>query len=148
MLLKRYEVHLKAMKNKYTPQQVDYAFADMNEIGDDRRMPLAKALSILERDLIDKLAEEVRFICCHSGIFGFQLRLKSEYLKGKKAVIFLSEEVFKGEEEEIRHTILHETAHYVLKHKCLFDFSIGEEDKLEAQEVEADALMRKWLKEA
>lgn len=136
------------MKNKYTPQQVDYAFADMNEIGDEQRMLLATALSILEKDLIDRIADEACFICCHSGILGFQLWLKSKYLKGKKVIIFLSEEVFKGEEKEILHTILHEVAHYVLKHKCIFDFPIGEEDKMKFQEVEAEVLVEKWLKQA
>lgn len=135
----------KKMKNKYTPEQIEYDFADMNEISVDQIFPLTKALSILEKDLVDKIVAEVYFICCHSGILGFHLWLKSEYLKGKKAIIFLSEEAFKGEEKDIRDRILHEVAHYVLKHKSVFD--LDEVKMMDVQEVKADALVKKWLKQ-
>lgn len=135
----------KDFNNKYTWQQVDYAFAGMDEISDDQRMPLAKALSVLDKDLVDKIADEIIFISSNPDTFAFCLPLDANHLRNKKGLIFLSESVFRLNEGKFRRTILHEVAHYILKHKCIFDFEIGD-DKMDLQEEAADKLVEKWLK--
>ncbi len=82
-----------------------------------------------------------------SLIIALCLPLNTIQLEDKKAIIFLSDELSKLSRKEIKATILHEVAHYVLKHKCLFDFEGNEVNKeCLRQEKEADRLVKKWCK--
>ena len=136
--------------NKYTPEEVDYAFGGINELSDDQRIPFANAVSILDKKLVDKIIEEIYFVSSNPTTRAFQLPLNAKHLQGKKSIIFLSEGLFSLKKEEVARTILHEVAHHILKHKCLFNFTEKEILKTGRsakylQEDEADELVKKWI---
>jgi hypothetical protein len=130
---------------RYTAEQIIYAFAGLNEISDEEEVIIADALAILDKKLVDRIVDEVYFISA-ALIKALCLPLSTSQLKGKKAIIFITNELFNQKRKEMKQDILHEVAHYVLQHKCLFDF---EGDKMKGeyfrQEKEADKLVKKWL---
>lgn len=61
-----------------------------------------------------------------------------------KHFIFLSDELFEQDKEQIQYTIAHEIGHVILKHKN----SIGREQpqsEIKKQELEADLFAKKYL---
>lgn len=136
------------MKNKtkkYNSEEVDYLFGGMNEVNENQRYFIAEALSKLDKEIVDKLAEEVLFVASYEDRCFF-LPLNAKHLEIKKG-IFFSEGLFNEKDDFIIKIILHEVAHFILKHKCLFDFEEGKEAEKDKQEEEADELVKKWLKE-
>ena len=131
--------------SRYTAEQIIYAFAGLNEISDEEEAITADALTILDKNLVDKIVHDVYFISS-SHIKALCLPLSTSQLKGKKAIIFLSPELSKLKRNEMKQDILHEIAHYALQHKCLFDFEV---DKMHRaylrQEKAADKLVKKWI---
>jgi Zn-dependent protease with chaperone function len=130
---------------RYTAEQIIYAFAGLNEISNEEEMTIADAPTILDRKLVDRIVHDVYFVSS-SLIKALCLPLSTSQLKGKRAIIFISDELLNQQNKEIKLNILHEIAHYVLKHKCLFDFEgDGMDKKYMQQEKEADKLVKKWL---
>ncbi|MDP8258841.1 MAG: hypothetical protein P9L90_05420 [Candidatus Aadella gelida] len=138
------------MNKKYNRQDIHYLLAGIYELDDSQLGWLMKSLAILDDQMIDKVTREVYFVASNHTLWAFYMRKNAFHLKQKRAIIFFSEQLFERKEEEIIHTILHEIAHHILKHKCLLDFSDSEmhlaEKLMEAQEKEADVLVRKWFK--
>lgn len=134
----------KTMLRHYSVEQIIYAFAGLNEISDEEERIIADALTILDKELVDRIVQDVYFISA-SLIKALCLPLSTSQLKGKKAIIFLSDGLSKLTRKEIKQDILHEIAHYALRHKCLFDFELDKMNReyLE-QEKEADRLVKKW----
>jgi len=133
------------IKKRYTAEQVRYALAGLNEISDEEEEILSDALAVLDKELVDKIASEVYFISA-SLIKAVCLPLDTVQLKGKKAIIFISNELLKQGEAGIKQDLLHEVAHHILKHKCLFDFDEAKmRQEVLRQEKEADNLVKKWI---
>lgn len=136
---------------KYTWDYIDYLFGGTNVIGENQRALIAKALSVLNNDLIDKITEEVWFVASNKNEWAFQTPLQCRFLENRKSIIFLSEGLFKENQEKIMHVILHEVAHHVLGHKHAFDLyhECGEEEASVIKnryEKEAEGLVSEWLR--
>lgn len=127
----------------YTSEEIDY----MLDVARDTltikfRNGVCKALSILDKKIVDKIINRVLFISsdfikesstCHL--------ILNSYAK-HKVIIFLSENLLKKSETGLTKAILHEVAHFYLKHKQCFDLN---EIEIKKQENEADNLANKWL---
>jgi len=128
---------------KYTIKEVSNKFGDILE--ENNRVYLMKALSSLDKEIVDKIAEEVLFTDSRDG-YAYHIPLNSRYLKERKSIIFLSYYLKEKTEEDAIKIILHEIAHYYLNHKTLFDFPLDEIDKFYMQDKEADKQVEEWLK--
>jgi len=148
----------------YTPEEIHYKMDWLTTLDDDElRCMLAKALSKVPTAVVDKLIDE----CLVLMINDVDGRYIPKNFLRKYHLILLSEQILNYDEDKRDRAILHEVAHFYLKHKmglvdtltpkeakakALIDKRFGkpllarstpEED--EAQENEADALVEKWL---
>lgn len=131
------------MKERYTPEEVDYGFAGFNEVDEVFRIILAKAISKLPMKIVDWTTKNLLFISSSDEYFAFYLP-KHEW-KHKKGFIFLSEALKNESEEKQTFQIAHEIAHVKLNHKSPV-FSDLTEIEMKRQEKEADELANKWLR--
>jgi len=127
------------MKEKYTPEEVDYGFAGFNEVDEAFRIILAKAISKLPRKVVDWITKNLLFISSSNEYFAFYLP-KHEW-KHKKGFVFLSETLRNESEENQTFKIAHEIAHAKLNHKSPI-FSDLTEIKMKRQERK----QMNWLK--
>ena len=131
--------------SRYTPEQIANALADINELSDEQQYALIRALSVLDKELVDRIAQEVFFVGADPSTRGYYIPRSASIIKERKTIIFYTAKLFAQDSENVTKDILHEIAHHVLKHKSIFDFNIGEEHKMELQEKAADRLIGKWL---
>lgn len=105
------------------------------------REHVCKSILLLPQDLIELVCKTVWFMSSPEDAWAFTFRgaeLKERHL------IFLSDELFREPEKQIRYTILHEIGHVVLNHRN----SIGTtqtESEIKMQEQEADRFAKKYL---
>ena len=116
---------------KYTIEEIHYNLDIARDCLSEKFVSLVcKALTYLDKKIVDKVSDKVLFIS--SDIAGASyIPLKSEYTKDRKAIIFLSEFILKNEEKEILKDILHEVAHFYLKHKINLNLAEEEINKQE-----------------
>jgi hypothetical protein len=139
------------MKNKYYDAETIYdmqgAFFTMS---DDRlRHVIAEVFTRIPADVVDQVIDDCLYLIQDPEEGGTYF--PNTILKNKHICMFaypLFDEPKKGKV----FTILHETAHYYLKHKSPFEFdnptdpnSCGKQ--YNKQEKEADDLVDKWLKD-
>jgi Zn-dependent peptidase ImmA (M78 family) len=130
------------MKDRYTPEEVDYAFGGMNSVDEESRCIVAKAIANLPKKIVDWASVKVIFVSSSEEYLAFSLILK--YWKHIQGFIFLSEELRKKPEKTKTFTIAHEIAHQKLRHASpiLGNLTI---EQVDAQEQAADDLALKWL---
>jgi Zn-dependent peptidase ImmA (M78 family) len=117
-------------------------FGGINQVSEEFRLILAKAVSKLPEDIAEWAAENLLFISSSEEYWAFSLS-KDEW-NNKIGFVFLSEGL-KGEPEDKQaFTIAHEIAHHKLKHRSPI-FSRLSQEETEMQERTADKLAEKWL---
>ena len=126
---------------KYTIEEIHYNLDIAKDSLSEKFVSLVcKALTYLDKKIADKVSDKILFIS--SDIAGASyIPLKSECTKDRKAIIFLSEFILKNEEKEILKDILHEVAHFYLKHKINLNLA---KEEINKQEQEAETLAIKW----
>lgn len=129
------------VKDRYTPGEVDYAFGGMNELDEEFRCIVAKAMANLPKNIVDWASVKVLFVSSSEERVAFSLIFKG--LK-RQGFIFLSEALRKKPEKEKTFTIAHELAHQKLRHLHPAIEGLTYE-QADAQEQEADDLALKWL---
>ena len=108
------------------------------------RYVVAKSLSKLPIEIIDKVTENCLFIMPKIEELG--IYLPNDFIKDKQIFAF-PEKLLEKEEHEIEHTILHEVAHYYLKHKNALIHNLSAEE-YDRQEEEANKQVDKWLRKS
>ena len=121
---------------------------DNADVSNKYKKHICIALSLLDKEIVDKVLREVYFITCDREQ-GLHIPIKEMQEKGKTSIIFLSETMLNLTEElfEPKNTIkviLHEIGHFYLGHKTNIDLT---EEETARQEKEADEFAFKWLKE-
>ncbi len=127
---------------KLTPEEIHYDDAGVFTLGDDQlRALVSRALSRIPADVVEDLMDNCLMVMPLEAEKGTYL--SKELLEGKGLIAF-PEALLSWEYDEAEFTILHEVAHYVLNHQepILTDMNIEEYD---AQEAEANALVKQWL---
>jgi hypothetical protein len=133
----------KIIANSYTLDDINYAFGGVHALNDEQWGKFLRAVNILSNDLIDIIADEIYFTSCDKATLGWHVPLNATHLRNKKCIVFLPERLFELNPKKIRTTILHEIAHHILKHKCMFD--ITGKEKILKQERDANRLVKKWI---
>jgi Zn-dependent peptidase ImmA (M78 family) len=130
------------MIDKYTPETVDYMFGGINQIDEEFRVIIAKAIANLPKKIVDWATERLVFISSCDDCCAFTLNLKEwKHLIG---FIFLCEELRKEPEKTQTFMVAHEIAHRKLRHLSPILSNLSNE-QTDAQEQEADDLALKWL---
>lgn len=129
---------------RYTEEEVHYAVSENIEAFDIAMAIIIKSLSKLPARVVDKLAKGC-LILVPAEHEKRGMHLPRQYLKGKE-VIVLAEGIFELPMDETEYVILHEVAHFWLRHKSPVLESLGN-DVYERQEHEADEMVEKWLKD-
>lgn len=143
------------MKKKYKKEKIKKMlriYRDKGEmiLTDDEYDFFCTAISLLDKEIVDKIYKEVHFISFSPLLAEEKSRvarytnLTSCDLKNKKAIIHFFSEffVYDALEHERYHTIFHQIAHHILGHK---DFD-NQKEREEADR-NADELASKWLEE-
>lgn len=105
------------------------------------KQQVCEVLSLMPSDIIKFVTKKCWFMSSFSDSFGYAFTgndLKEKYL------IFLSDQLFDQDEEQIYYTIAHEIGHVILGHR---NSTLVKQEKSEIahQEREADAFARKYL---
>ena len=136
-------------KRYYTPKEVE------GYIGSNRILyhnllytNVAKALCKLPMHIADKVIKKCFFITYSGRIRGHCF---APSLINNRTIIYISwHHLKRAKQEKIEHTILHEIAHWFLKHgdsmlpNSHFNSTVVEVKK---KEMEADHIVKKWLQE-
>ena len=132
---------------RYTPELVHYQLGAISTLGNEELLQaLAKPISLLPYEIASRVIDKVIFIGPKPGQEGGYIppKVVKEILRGK-AVIHFSESIFDCSKEKRMKVILHEIAHFHLKHKSGLWFDLTIED-YEQQEKEAWEQVDKWLR--
>lgn len=141
---------MKKQKNKYEEweysiDEIDYALDCARDlIPYYARIPLAKALSLLPRKIIDFVVNNCIFISPEAESKGYWYSFNHPFFKGKKGFILLGDILWKAKPIERAFVIAHEVAHAFKGHNVLMT-EISNVEKQMKMEVEADKLAIKWL---
>ena len=118
----------------YFPEIQDKGFVDY----------LITALSLLDENTIDIIADRVIFISAEKYTRGIFVNHLSKRYKNKD-IVFLNISRYKNKKIIIS-IILHEIAHAYYRHKS-YQYDFGDSELYEKQENEADELAKKWYPE-
>lgn len=102
---------------------------------------ICKALLHLPDDTLKYVCKRVWFISSSDDAWAFVMKgseVKNRYL------IYLSDELFQENDDQITYTILHEVGHVVLKHRNSIGYS-QTKTEIRMQEKEADAFAKKYI---
>lgn len=125
----------------FTHEEIWYMDAGIFTLGDDNlRRIVCGIYAKIPIQVVNETMDNclmVMPLAAEKGCF-----LPEELLKGKN-LILLPEALFDEKPEDIEHTILHETAHFILKHTNTF---LEPDVDWEAQEREANDLVQRWRK--
>lgn len=133
------------MDNLYTPEMIDYNLDhSLGEIPEYARLPLAKSLALLPKEVIDFAIQNYVFLSEERSIDGSQWTFDHLNFKDKIGFILLSPNLWNKKPINIAFTIAHEVAHAFKGHaiKTCEDTEWKNHVK---REKEADKLAVKWL---
>jgi len=99
-----------------------------------------KVLSVMPKNIIEFVTENVWFVTSFEDAWAFTFTGNDFE---NRHVVFLSDDLFKQNKDQIYWTITHEIGHVVLGHKNRFLEKFGEE-KVRKQEDEADKFARQY----
>ena len=131
------------MNRKYTIEQVDYAFGGVNnQVSDDFRLVLDRALSKIAAEIVDWATMNILFLSSNDDSFAFFMNRKD--WKHFKGFVVFCESLKNNSEEEQAFTVAHELAHVKLGHRSPILARLSQEET-DRQEEKADALAKEWL---
>ncbi|SRR5258708_187283 len=122
--------------------EIKKAFGHKLIANDYTKRIIIETIQLLPDDLIKFVTKNCWFVSSFED--GWAFVVKGDEIKEQEYLIFLSDELIKEGESQMRYTILHEIGHVILGHRN----SIGEiQSKAEVrkQEKEADEFVRKYL---
>ena len=124
-------------------REIYYSFGGKLVGTDEMKQYICEVLALMEGDIIDYITSNCWFFGSVDDSLAFTFTgndLKDKHL------IFLSDELFTHDEEQIRYTIAHEIGHVLLGHR---NSIIEKQSKAEIsnQEREADEFARKYIKD-
>lgn len=102
---------------------------------------VCEVITLFPQEIIDFLIDHVWFFSSPDDAWAYTFR--GDDLQDKH-MIFLSDELFEENEDQIQYTIAHEIGHVILGHEN----SIGRkqtQSEIDKQEFEADQFARKYL---
>lgn len=105
---------------------------------------VCKTILYLPPELIEQVTHHVWFISSQDDAWAFTFRgsdIRDAHL------IFISDELLKADEAQIRYTILHEIGHVVSGHRNSLGGYTQTDSEIHRQEDEADLFARKMLVE-
>ncbi len=111
-----------------------YRFGDSNIVTDRELRLIAKSMTFLSLEIIDKITKDVIFA---SSEYGYAWHFPLKYIQDKKSMIFLSPHLLKMSKKKATHIILHEIGHFILKHKSPIYDNLNQKE-IKKQEKEAD----------
>jgi hypothetical protein len=131
------------LNQKYTLDEVDYAFGSMNnQVSDDFRVMLNRAISTAPKKVVDWTVTNILFVSSKEEAWAYTLN--PEDWPHVKGLVFLCETLKSQSSEKQTLYILHEIAHVRLRHRSPILSNLSQEES-ERQEREADKLARSWL---
>lgn len=135
--------------NYYVPEKLHYSQNIQFTMGnDDLSNLLSIILTRVPRKIVDKVLNNCLYLMPRTKEKGCYF--PNRVLKGKHIILFPDSLLKQSSKGQI-HTILHETAHYILKHKSPLEFPYTPDntdlEEYNRQEQEADNLVKKWLKD-
>lgn len=93
--------------------------------------------------MVKKILKGVVFLCCDETIYGTYINRKTNRYKNKDFVLLNAHMINQFDETEQIRIVLHEVAHFYLKHKNFTDYETPEQYDL--NEKAADKLVNEWL---
>lgn len=130
---------------RYTPEEVWQADGGILTLGEDELRELVSiALSRVPKAVADRVFKGCIFVMAKFE-WGAGTYIPKQLLRGK-CVIALSEKLMDEDRESAVRTILHEVAHFYLKHMPSGLVPGSSEDCECRQEEEADLAVDEWLK--
>jgi hypothetical protein len=106
----------------------------------DFREVLADIIYIVPRDVIDDVLDNCFFLMLNRDVSEGACYIPNKLI-AKKYILAFHDHLYSKDEEKKAHIILHEIAHYVLKH-----VDEGQtKDKYDNEEKDASALADKWI---
>jgi len=130
---------------RYDAEEVHHALDENLRAYDDAKAAIVHALTKVPSRVVDSLASKCLIIV--PSVVGLRgIHIPHKVLLGNEVIAF-AERVFDLPDDETERLILHQVAHFWLKHKsaALEGISKGE---VEQQEKEADELAARWKNEA
>lgn len=103
---------------------------------------IIKTILLLPEELINFVTKNCWFISSFED--GWAFVLKGNEIKNNEYLIFLSDELIRESEDQIRYTILHEIGHVILGHRNSI-VEVQSKAEVRKQEKEADGFARKYL---
>ena len=129
------------MPDYYRATEIHYLDAGLVTLGvDPLRNLLAKVLTTIPTDVVDRLFDECVFLMperAERGCF-----IPGRIITGKDIIMF-PEDILEWPEQEQSQLILHEVAHFALGHRSPLEDPDLDYD---AQEDEANELVARWVK--
>lgn len=102
---------------------------------------ICKTVLLIPSETIAFVCEKVWFISSPVDAWAFTFR--GVELRDR-SLIFLSDELLRQDEDQIRYTLLHEIGHVVLKHRNSINYE-QTQSEIKQQENEADRFAKKYL---
>jgi len=130
---------VKKERKYYTAEEI-FSMLDVDTCFDDEelRHKVASALSKIPKKIVDKVINECKFLRPFVG----GMFINKELISGKNLIVISDSFFQNSNSEEIEKALLHEIAHFVLKHKIS-----AVKEEYERQEEEAEKLVEKWLED-
>lgn len=126
---------------QWTIRQIKWAFSGRLVGSVVMKETVCQNVQSLPFEMIKYITTSIWFISSPEDAWAFAFRgsdIKDQYL------IFLSDELFKQTQNQIRYTILHEIGHVILKHRNSMGYR-QPETEIKQQETEADQFANKYL---
>ena len=127
---------------QWTLEKVRHALGDKLVGNVFMREQVCIALLFLRPDIIERVCKTVWFISSPEDAWAFTF--KGADIK-KRHLIFISDELLRQTEDQIRYTILHEVGHVVLNHSNSIGYQ-QTESEIKHQEIEADNFVKKYMR--
>ncbi len=124
-------------------REIYYAFNGKLVGTDEMKQWVCEVVALMEDDLVNYITSACWFFGSMDDSLAFTFTgndLRNQHL------IFLSDELFMHDEEQIKYTIAHEIGHVILRHR---NSIIEKQSKAEIykQEKEADEFAKKYIKD-
>jgi hypothetical protein len=102
---------------------------------------VCKTLLLLPADFIERVGKNVWFVSSPEDAWAFTF--KGSEIKDR-SLIFLSDELLRQNESQIRYTLLHEVGHVILNHRNSIGYQ-QTQTEIRVQEQEADRFAKEYL---
>lgn len=128
----------------YTPEMIDYELDSLGEVPEYARLPLAKSLSLLPKEVIDFAIKNYVFISEEHSNSGTHYTFNTILFKNKLGFISLNSNLWDKKPINIAFTIAHEVAHAFKGHAIKTCDDTAWKNYVK-REKETDKLAVKWL---